>query len=75
MRRSQCDIIVDYLKAGNSLTPMECYEKFKITTLSQRCGEVNRNPKRYGIEIDSVTVHENGSHFSRYFEKFKSELF
>ena len=74
-KQSQCWQLVEYFRAGGSLTVAESLHKFGIYALSQRCGEVNAHPNIYGIEIESETVCVNGKHFSRYREKVKAELF
>jgi hypothetical protein len=76
-KKSQNQILVEWFDAGNTLTVAEAISnpKIRVYALSQRCGEINASPKKYGIEIDSVTVFENDKHFSRYFKKIPVDLF
>lgn len=45
---SQCYELLMALQAGEKLTTMEAFEKFGITTISQRMGELRR---KYGWPI------------------------
>jgi hypothetical protein len=47
---SQCYELLMALQAGQRLTTMDAYEKFRITTISQRMGELRR---KYGWPIKS----------------------
>lgn len=48
---SQCWELLMALKAGDRLTTLEAFERFRITTISQRMGELRR---KYGWPIQSV---------------------
>ena len=76
-KKSQNQILVEWFDAGNTLTVAEAISnpQIRVYALSQRVGEINDNPKKYGISIDSVTVFENDKHFSRYFKSIPEDLF
>jgi hypothetical protein len=54
--------ILEYLKQGNTLTPLEALEKFSCFRLGARCW----NLKRKGHNIKSKTVHDGKKHYSQY---------
>lgn len=60
---SQASQILEYLQAGNAITPLEALEKFGCFRLGARIWDLRRK----GHPIDDVLVHENGKKFSRYF--------
>lgn len=59
---SQNNQILNYLKQGYTITPIEALEKFG----SLRLGARIKNLRDKGINIITETVHENGKHFARY---------
>lgn len=64
---SQSSKILDYLMIeGNSLTTLECIQKFNCTTLSQRMGEIARLLRDTGNQyfVESKTV--SGAKYKRY---------
>jgi len=60
---SQEDKILEYLQAGNYLTPITALEKFGCFRLGARCFELRR--KGYNIQSEIVKG-DNRKHFSRY---------
>ena len=55
--------ILNYLRAGNSLTVGEALEKLGIYALSQRCGDL----RKMGYPIKSELIKtESGKHISKY---------
>lgn len=49
---SQENRIVEYLKAGNQITPIDAVKKFNCLSLSQRMGDARRR----GIPIRSTII-------------------
>ena len=61
--KSQEQQILEYLQAGNSLTPLEALRKFGVFRLGARCWEL----KHQGYNIKSELVKgDNNKHFARY---------
>lgn len=52
MRKSQTDRILNYLRNGNSITPLSSLNRFGCLALSQRIGDL----KRRGIRIEREMV-------------------
>jgi len=52
MRQSQCDLILEYLCKGNSLTSLEALDRFKCMRLASRINDL----KVAGHKIRSVTI-------------------
>lgn len=50
-RGSQCWELLMALKAGERLTTIEAFERFRITTISQRMGDLRM---KYGWPIKSI---------------------
>lgn len=61
--QSQNSLILEYLKAGHSLTQWEAYEIFQCTRLSGRIFDL----KALGHDIKEVSERHNGKTFSRYY--------
>jgi hypothetical protein len=61
-KRSQNDMILDYLKSGKSITPLEALDKFGCMRLGARIADLRRE----GHPIKSITVVKDGKHFSKY---------
>ena len=70
MSHSQAAQILDYLLAGNSITPLEALDKFGCFRLGARIWDL----RKAGHPIDDVLVHENGKKFSRYFFQQKGRV-
>ncbi len=52
---SQCDLILEYLQAGHSLTHIEALEKFKCWALSQRVTDLRRKGHRILTQMIEVS--------------------
>ena len=59
---SQCQLILDYLKAGGELTPIEALNKFGCFRLAARINDLRKE----GHFIDTVWKKRNGKKFARY---------
>lgn len=59
---SQCSKILEYLKAGNSLTVMECLQKGWGANLRSRVS----NLKEAGYTIKSEKVKVSGTYIAKY---------
>ena len=69
---SQNDLIAEYLKQGNTITPLEALDKFKCLRLSGRIHDL----KRLGLPIESRFVEYNGKRFAEYrIAEGQTELF
>ncbi len=62
MNTPQCTTIIRFLATGRSLTTMQAFSRWRITTLSQRCGELRE--RRWPIHSKMVTI--NGKRVARY---------
>lgn len=62
---TQADLILDYLKSGRSITPLEALNLFGVFRLSGRILEL----REAGYPIETEIIHENGKHFASYFLK------
>ena len=60
---SQNDIILDHLKKGNTLTPLEALSLCGCWSLSSRISDL----KRQGNDIMSQLVERNGKWVAKYF--------
>lgn len=60
--KSQKDQILEYLKAGNSITPLESLEIFKCLRLSGRIMELRKE----GYDIITETEERHGKKYARY---------
>lgn len=60
---SQNDQILNYLKAGNSITPVEALEMFGCFRLGARISDL----RHQGYDIISQLVERNGKRFAKYF--------
>ncbi len=67
---SQKQDILEYLKDGNEITPMEALKKFGCFRLGARIWDL----KTEGWEIEAETTEENGKRFSRYKLKTNPQL-
>lgn len=63
MEKSQIDLILDHLRAGNSITPIEALERFGCFRLGARIWEL----RHAGFDIKDELVFKNGKHFSKYY--------
>lgn len=59
---SQSQSILDYLKAGNSLTPLEALRLFGCMRLGARIWDLSKQ----GYKIKSELQKDNGKHFAKY---------
>jgi Helix-turn-helix domain len=59
---SQEDMILEYLRKGNSITPLEALNMFGCFRLGARIWDL----KSKGHNIIEETVHDNGKHYGRY---------
>lgn len=62
MSTSQNQAILQYLKQGNSLTPLEALSKFSCFRLGARCWDL----KQQGHNIKTEIVHKSGKYFASY---------
>ena len=60
---STADAMLDYLRAGGSLTPLKALEQFGCLSLSQRMGDLKR--AGHAIEAHTVTL-SNGKRVAEY---------
>lgn len=71
--KTQCEMIIEHLQAGNSLTQLEALRKFGVYALSQRIGNLKRDG---GYDIVSQTIKtETGKHVAQYFMREFSSKF
>jgi hypothetical protein len=49
---TQCDLILDHLERGGTLTPMSAFHTFEITRLAARVLDLRR--KGYPIQTDKI---------------------
>lgn len=59
---SQKDLILEYLKSGQSITPLLALEKFGCFRLGARIWEL----KDHGYNIQMTMVRNNEKHFASY---------
>lgn len=69
---SQCAEILAHLQAGNTLTPLEAYEKFNCLALHSRIAEL-RDIFKDQIQCEMITV-PSGKRVGRYRWKGQLEL-
>jgi hypothetical protein len=60
---SQCERILAHLSAGRTLTTLQAFKRWQITTLSQRCTELRKRGHR--IESEMVET-RGGARVARY---------
>ena len=60
---SQEDLILNHLKLGYSITPLEALQKWGVFRLGARCF----NLRKKGYNIKSEIVKSNGKHYSKYY--------
>lgn len=60
--RSQADLILEYLKTGKSISPLEALEKFGCFRLGGRVYDL----KKAGHRITTSIVERNGKRFAEY---------
>lgn len=70
-KTSQRDKIAAYLKAGNTITSMQAFRKFRITRLS---GVIFTLIHDRGMKIKSVEVQNKGSRYSVYYIGKKPQI-
>jgi len=61
-KRSQNDMILDYLKSGKSITPLEALDKFGCMRLGARISDLRKR----GHPIRSDNVVKNGKRYAKY---------
>lgn len=59
---TQCEKVLEYMKANGSITTFECFEKLHITRLSARIKDL----RDQGVAIVKRRVHKNDTHFDVY---------
>jgi len=59
---TQTEAILDYLKAGHTITPLEALDKFGCFRLGARIWDL----VQAGHDIETEIVHQNKKHFARY---------
>lgn len=62
MIMNQTDSILDHLKSGRSITPLEALELYGVFRLGARILDLRRE----GYDIQTETVHQNKKHFAKY---------
>ena len=60
--KSQAEIILDYLRSGKSISPLEALEKFGCFRLGGRVYDL----KKLGHNITTEIVERNGKRFASY---------
>lgn len=68
---SQRDKIANYLKAGNTISSMEAFRKFRITRLS---GIIHVLIHERGMKVKSIEVQNKSSRYSVYYMGKKPSL-
>jgi len=63
IKLSQEDRILEYLKTGKSISPIEALQKFGSFRLGARIYSL----KKKGYRIEEIDTHINGKTFARYF--------
>jgi hypothetical protein len=63
MKKSQEDSILDYLKTGKSITPIDALNMFGCFRLGARIFDL----KKKGYHIEEMDTELNGKRFARYF--------
>lgn len=65
---TQHEQILSHLESGGTLTVAEALTKFGIYALSQRIGEINRDPsfRSTGRYIASISESQGNKRYSRY---------
>ena len=59
---SQSDAILEHLKAGNSITPVDALRDFGCFRLAARIDDLRQR----GHDIETVTEKRNGKKYARY---------
>lgn len=70
----QASAILEYLKKGYSLTPLEALQKFGCMRLGARIWDL----KHAGHDVHCELVNDNGKHYARYYiprREVQGELF
>lgn len=60
---TQAEIIKQYLQAGNTITTIEAFKLFQITSLAQRIYDLR---VKHGLIIDGEPISHNGKRFMQY---------
>lgn len=60
--KTQTSRILRWLKAGNSISPLSAFTRFKCMRLAARIEEL----RDAGVRITSRTLHRNGKRFACY---------
>ncbi len=61
--RSQCERVLAWLASGRTITTLQAFKRWQITTLSQRCTELRKRGHR--IESQMITT-RGGARVARY---------
>ena len=67
---TQEEQVEEYLRAGNTLTRIECLEKFKSIELPRIVFDINQ---KYPGLIESEMIKGNGKRYAKYFIRFTNE--
>jgi hypothetical protein len=60
---TQETMILEYLKAGNTITPLDALRLFNTMRLGARCYDL----KRQGYPVKSRMIKNNGKHYAEYY--------
>lgn len=60
---SQEQLILNYLQSGNSISQLECLEKFRCMRLASRVNSL----RRQGFDIKTRIVYSADKHWAEYF--------
>lgn len=69
---TQCEVILGVLRIGRSITTMQAFDLYEITTLSQRIGDIKRTMLKKGEVI--VSIRNDGDRHHTYFLRRKSDV-
>ena len=62
---SQCEVLLAHVAGGRTITTIEAFRRYRITTLSQRMGELRRR----GHDIQSALIETGGKRVAQYWLK------
>jgi len=67
MSMSQENIILEYLKSGKSLTPMDALTLCNCWALSSRISEIRKKYPSIDIQVDTIHDEATGKHYAKYY--------
>ena len=73
MIQSQENRILDFLRQGQTLTPMTALRLFNCWALSSRCADLNKRGLKEGFHIGCIMITENNKTFGEYSMEYDSE--